>query len=82
MIKMVETYDNAWHNDVDYDPEALNKAKQWIMKVGVGFTVVIVILWPVLSLPAGVFSIGYFNFWVSFFIFSNCFFASFVRACV
>ncbi|XP_021279277.1 urea-proton symporter DUR3-like [Herrania umbratica] len=33
------------------------------MKWGVGFTLVIVILWPLLSLPAGEFSVGYFTFW-------------------
>ena len=64
-IRMVEAYDNAWHNEVDYNEESLAAAKSWIMKFGLGFTVVIVILWPVLSLPAGVFSEGYFNFWVA-----------------
>lgn len=62
---MVETYDNAWHTSEDYNDEDLSKAKNWIMKVGLSFTVVIVILWPVLSLPAGVFSEGYFDFWVA-----------------
>lgn len=63
-IAMVETYDNAWHNDVDYNEESLAKAKAWIMKIGLAFTVIIAIIWPILSLPAGVFSEGYFNFWV------------------
>lgn len=35
--------------------EKLNRAKRWILKWGVGFTFVIAILWPVLSLPAGTF---------------------------
>lgn len=64
-ISMVETYDNAWHNDVDYNEVSLAKAKAWIMKIGLLFTVVIAIIWPILSLPAGVFSEGYFNFWVA-----------------
>ncbi|CAN0211982.1 unnamed protein product [Ectocarpus sp. 6 AP-2014] len=64
-IAMVETYDNAWHTEEDYNDVDLSKAKNWIMKVGLSFTVVIVILWPVLSLPAGVFSEGYFDFWVA-----------------
>lgn len=63
-IRMVETFDNAWHNDVDYNEESLAAAKSWIMKMGLAFTVIIVIVWPVLSLPAGVFSEGYFDFWV------------------
>ncbi|CAM9212257.1 unnamed protein product [Sphacelaria rigidula] len=63
-IRMVETSDNAWYNDVDYNEDSLAAAKSWIMKMGLAFTVVIVIVWPVLSLPAGVFSEGYFDFWV------------------
>lgn len=45
--------------------EKLNRAKRWILKWGVGFTFVIAILWPVLSLPAGQFSKGYFTFWAA-----------------
>lgn len=37
----------------EFKEEKLKKAKSWIMKWGVGFTIVIVILWPLLSLPAG-----------------------------
>lgn len=37
----------------EFQEEKLIKAKTWIVKWGVGFTVVIVILWPLLSLPAG-----------------------------
>lgn len=37
----------------EYREEKLVKAKSWIVKWGVGFTVVIVILWPALTLPAG-----------------------------
>ncbi|KAF9617393.1 hypothetical protein IFM89_036314 [Coptis chinensis] len=47
----------------EFREERLMKAKIWIVKWGVGFTLVIVILWPVLSLPAGDFSLGYFTFW-------------------
>nr|AZL41241.1 high affinity plasma membrane urea transporter [Ceanothus thyrsiflorus] len=47
----------------EYKEDKLIRAKAWIVKWGVGFTIVIVILWPVLSLPAGEFSIGYFRFW-------------------
>lgn len=43
--------------------QRLRRARSWIIKWGVGFTVVIVVLWPVLSLPAKVFSSGYFTFW-------------------
>ncbi|GAB2253040.1 hypothetical protein Droror1_Dr00005887 [Drosera rotundifolia] len=47
----------------EFEEEKLRKAKQWIMKWGLGFTLVIVVLWPALSLPAGVFSLKYFTFW-------------------
>lgn len=47
----------------EFKEEKLIKAKAWIVKWGVGFTVVIVILWPLLTLPAGQFSLGYFTFW-------------------
>ncbi|KAJ0052287.1 hypothetical protein Pint_02582 [Pistacia integerrima] len=47
----------------EFNEEKLIKAKSWIVKWGVGFTIVIVILWPILSLPAGKFSLGYFTFW-------------------
>ncbi|XP_031266784.1 urea-proton symporter DUR3 isoform X2 [Pistacia vera] len=47
----------------EFNEEKLIKAKSWIVKWGVGFTIVIVILWPILSLPAGKFSLGYFKFW-------------------
>ncbi|KAJ0112861.1 hypothetical protein Patl1_02612 [Pistacia atlantica] len=47
----------------EFNEEKLIKAKSWIVKWGVGFTIVIVVLWPILSLPAGKFSLGYFTFW-------------------
>merc|ERR1712048_523832 len=48
----------------DYSDEHLNQAKWWIQKWGWGFTILMVVVWPVLSLPAGVFSEGYFSMWV------------------
>nr|ATG71187.1 ATDUR3 [Juniperus flaccida] len=47
----------------EFKEERLRRAKIWIVKWGLGFTVVIVVLWPILSLPAKVFSSGYFTFW-------------------
>ncbi|MED6142968.1 urea active transporter [Stylosanthes scabra] len=47
----------------EFKEEKLIRAKAWIVKWGVGFTVLIVIIWPILSLPAGQFSKGYFYFW-------------------
>lgn len=47
----------------EFKEEKLTKARSWIVKWGVGFSVVIAILWPLLTLPAGEFSVGYFTFW-------------------
>uniref|UniRef100_A0A7N0ZXE4 Urea-proton symporter DUR3 n=1 Tax=Kalanchoe fedtschenkoi TaxID=63787 RepID=A0A7N0ZXE4_KALFE len=49
--------------DEEFGDEKLLRAKTWIVKWGVGFTVLIVVLWPILSLPAREFSLGYFTFW-------------------
>ncbi|GMQ03931.1 hypothetical protein CsSME_00049537 [Camellia sinensis var. sinensis] len=40
----------------EFKEEKLIRAKAWIVKWGVGFTVVIVLLWPLLSLLAGKFN--------------------------
>ncbi|KAL3498006.1 hypothetical protein ACH5RR_040738 [Cinchona calisaya] len=47
----------------EFKEEKLNSAKAWIIKWGVGFTIVIVLFWPLLTLPAGQFNRGYFTFW-------------------
>ncbi|MCO5564733.1 hypothetical protein L7F22_018401 [Adiantum nelumboides] len=47
----------------EFSDEKLRKAKTWILKWGIGFTIVIVVLWPALSLPAKVFSLEYFTLW-------------------
>ena len=58
-------------SDAQKDEEILVASLKWITKWGVGFSVIMVIVWPCLSLPAGcgdgdcgVFSEGYFTFWV------------------
>ncbi|EFH41508.1 sodium:solute symporter family protein [Arabidopsis lyrata subsp. lyrata] len=66
-IKVVEA-DASGDEEVDVPAEELReeklrRAKAWIVKWGLVFTVLIVIIWPVLSLPARVFSRGYFWFW-------------------
>jgi hypothetical protein len=48
----------------DYDPAFLQEAKAWVQKWGYGFTIVMVVIWPILSIPAGVFTRGYWSFWV------------------
>ncbi|WOL04353.1 urea-proton symporter DUR3 [Canna indica] len=47
----------------EFKEEKLLRAKAWIIKWGAAFTAIIVIIWPVLSLPARKFSLQYFTFW-------------------
>lgn len=51
-ISMVEKDKSDLPAD-EFREERLLRAKAWIVKWGVGFTAVIVVLWPLLSLPAG-----------------------------
>ncbi|KAJ0242573.1 Urea-proton symporter DUR3 [Hirschfeldia incana] len=65
-IKLVEDGVSGDVNDVPLEElreEKLKRAKAWIVRWGLVFTLLIVVIWPVLSLPARVFSRGYFWFW-------------------
>ena len=42
-------------------PASLTKALRWTYLTGGALTLVMLILWPILALPAGVFSQGYFT---------------------
>lgn len=46
------------------DPAGLNRAIKWTWITGGALTLVLLILWPLLALPAGVFSKAYFTMWV------------------
>ena len=46
------------------DPVALRRAERWITRRGYVLTLVLIVIWPLLSIPAGVFSESYFAFWV------------------
>ena len=46
------------------DKVMIRRTKRWIAKRGYFLTFVLVILWPILSIPAQVFSKDYFAFWV------------------
>merc|ERR1711972_943081 len=62
-IKMLED-DQSGLAEEDFSERFLNEAKAWIQKWGWAFTIVMVIVWPLLSLPAGVFSKDYWSMWV------------------
>merc|ERR1719313_2695585 len=48
----------------DFKDDFLNEAAAWVKKWGWGFTIIMVVIWPLLSIPAGVFTKEYFAFWV------------------
>ena len=43
---------------------SMDKAYKIMLWVGWGMTGILLVLWPLLALPAGVFSKSYFTFWV------------------
>merc|ERR1740138_485931 len=49
---------------MEFSDEFLTKALNWVKFYGYGFTILIVVIWPVLSTPAGVFTKDYWAFWV------------------
>jgi SSS family transporter len=63
-IKLVETDDTSGLTAEEKDPKMLADAKKWIVRRGWFLTIVLVIIWPLLSIPAGKFTKDYFAFWV------------------
>lgn len=47
-----------------YDEATLDHAKNWIVKWGVALTLLLVVAWPLLTIPAGAFPKPYFVFWI------------------
>eukprot|EP00188_Purpureofilum_apyrenoidigerum_P001408 Plantae.Rhodophyta-Purpureofilum_apyrenoidigerum.ctg17704.p1 GENE.Plantae.Rhodophyta-Purpureofilum_apyrenoidigerum.ctg17704~~Plantae.Rhodophyta-Purpureofilum_apyrenoidigerum.ctg17704.p1 ORF type:complete len:713 (+),score=132.63 Plantae.Rhodophyta-Purpureofilum_apyrenoidigerum.ctg17704:1103-3241(+) len=64
-IPLIEDDPNA-HLPADTE-EAMTRALKWIMVWGFGLSVVLIIIWPVLTLPGPVrvFPKGYWTFWVA-----------------
>lgn len=52
----------------EFKEEKLISAKKWIIKWGVGFAFVIIVLWPLLSLPASKFMICFDSIYFQFYI--------------
>lgn len=48
----------------EQDPVELRRAERWITRRGYVLTLILIVVWPVLSVPAGVFTKPYFAFWV------------------
>merc|ERR1712151_1424305 len=62
-IKLVEQ-DMSGLTDAEKDPNTLRRASRWITRRGYVLTFVLIIVWPLLSVPAKVFTQSYFSFWV------------------
>lgn len=63
-ITLVEEDDTRGLTAEDKDPHKLAKSERWIKRRGYVLTLVLIIIWPVLSTPAGIFTQSYFAFWV------------------
>jgi hypothetical protein len=48
----------------EQDATMLRRAERWITRRGYILTFILIIVWPLLSVPAGVFTKTYFSFWV------------------
>jgi len=48
----------------EQDGKMLRRSERWIKRRGYVLTLVLIVIWPLLSVPAGVFTKGYFAFWV------------------
>jgi len=62
-IKLVEN-DTSGLTSEEQDPEMLEASSKWIVSRGWVLTIVLVVIWPLLSIPAGKFTKDYFAFWV------------------
>ena len=62
-ITLVEE-DKRGLGDEEKDYVMLRRAERWIKRRGYILTLVLIIVWPLLSVPAGTFTKSYFAFWV------------------
>lgn len=62
-IETIEEDENAGISEEE--DKNLERAMKLISTWGFGLTLMIVVLWPVLTIPVGVFPKGYFTFWVA-----------------
>jgi hypothetical protein len=62
-IRLVEE-DMRGLTEEEQDPRMLEKAERWIARRGYALTLILIVVWPLLSIPAGKFTKDYFAFWV------------------
>jgi len=63
LIELVDD-DQRGLKDEDYAERLIADSRWWIQKWSGGFTILLVLVWPLLTLPAGVFGTDYFSFWI------------------
>lgn len=64
-LRKIPTIERADDAEVcEEDQEMLNNVLRWTYRTGGALSFTLLILWPVLALPAKVFSQGYFTFWI------------------
>jgi len=62
-IRLVEN-DLSGLSAEDKDPKMLDSSYQWIKTRGLAVTTVLLVIWPLASIPARTFTRGYFKFWI------------------
>jgi len=62
-ITLVEDDQRGLTED-EKDPVELAKAERWITRRGYVLSLILIVVWPLLSVPAGKFTESYFAFWV------------------
>jgi Na+/proline symporter len=62
-IRLVEN-DLSGLSEEDKNPEMLDSSYKWIKTRGLAVTTILLVIWPLASIPARTFSRGYFKFWV------------------
>jgi SSS family transporter len=62
-ITLVEE-DKRGLTSTEQDATMLRRAERWIKRRGYVLTLLLIVVWPLLSVPAGVFTRDYFAFWV------------------
>ena len=63
-ISLVEKDDTRGLTADEQDATMLLRAERWIVRRGYVLSLVLVVIWPLLSIPARVFTRSYFSFWV------------------
>jgi len=64
-LTLVEQEARTLGADWESTPEFLEESYWWIVKYGGGYTIFLIICWPCMSIPWGVFSESIYNLWAS-----------------